>query len=173
MTHDLRESPRNGCEFPGPVRQFVRPAEPCGLVRLPLGGHAKAQRVWSRGTGDRGHDSALRSGCCFNTELAENTERSKAARYFSPSQRFRIGWYASMRRSRRNGQLRRVSSLFTGSHSTTRISSLQLEASETIWPNGSATNELPQNSSPGSPFSGWPSNPTRLITAAYTPLAMA
>ena len=32
-----------------------------------------------------------------------------------------------MRRSRRKGQLRRVSSLFAGSHSTTRISSLSLD----------------------------------------------
>src|SRR5712664_4093377 len=78
-----------------------------------------------------------------------------------------------MRRSLRNGQLRSVSSLFAGSHSTTRISSLPLEASEITWPKGSATKELPQNSNPGSPFSGLPSKPTRFTTAAYTPLAMA
>ena len=53
-----------------------------------------------------------------------------------------------MRRSRRNGQLRRVSSLFAGSHSTTRISSLSFEASETTCPKGSATKEFPQNSRP-------------------------
>src|SRR6266704_39628 len=70
------------------------------------------------------------------------------------------------RKGRKNDQLRRVSSLFAGSHSTTRISSLPFEASATTCPKGSATKELPQNSKPASPFSGLPSNPTRLTTAA-------
>src|SRR5690348_14254680 len=82
MTHDFRESPRNGCEFPGPVGDFVGPAEPSSLVRFPLGGHAKAERVWSRGAGDRGHDPALRNGCCFNTGFAENTARIKSGALF-------------------------------------------------------------------------------------------
>src|SRR5712664_1538982 len=96
----------------------------------------------------------------------ESLQRLRKEGYFSPSQRLRIGGYASMRRSRRNGQLRRVSSLFAGSHSTTRISSWSFAASERTCPKGSATNELPQNCSPGSPLSGLPSNPTRLATAA-------
>ena len=53
-----------------------------------------------------------------------------------------------MRRSRRKGQLRRTSSIWRGSHSTIRISSLSCEASASTRPNGSLTNDAPQNSRP-------------------------
>ena len=53
-----------------------------------------------------------------------------------------------MRRSRRNGQLRRVSSWSFGSHSASRISSVSRPALARIRPKGSARNEPPQNSSP-------------------------
>src|SRR5260370_33059466 len=98
-------------------------------------------------------------------QRAQRTQRAGRRENHSPSQRLGMGWYASMRRSRRNGQLRRVSSLSAGSHSTTKISSLSLEASERMRPKGSATKEFPQNSRPASPFSSFPSKPTRLTTA--------
>ena len=53
-----------------------------------------------------------------------------------------------MRRSRRKGQLRRTSSMRRRSHSTISVSSLSREASAITCPNGSATNEEPQNSRP-------------------------
>ncbi len=40
---DFRVEPGDGLEFTGPVLAVVRPGEPCGLVRLPLGGHAVAE----------------------------------------------------------------------------------------------------------------------------------
>ena len=63
-----------------------------------------------------------------------------------------------MRRSRRNGQLRRTSSMRARSTFATRISSRSVEASATTMPNGSATNDEPQNSRPGPPSGGisWP-----------------
>src|SRR5713101_6568848 len=75
-----------------------------------------------------------------------------------------------MRRSRRNGQLRRTSSIRRRSHSTTSVASLCVGASASICPKGSATNEAPQNSSP---LSAGPSKPTRLTAAMKTPFAMA
>src|SRR5208282_5396176 len=84
----------------------------------------------------------------------------------SPSSHLRNnGSYASILLSLKNGQFLRVSSLFPGSHSTTSISSFSCAASAITTPNGSATNEFPQNSSPASPFAGFPSNPTRFTTA--------
>ena len=75
-----------------------------------------------------------------------------------------------MRRSRRNGQLRRVSSMARGSHSTIRVSSASCDASAITCPCVSQTNDPPQNSMP---FSAGPSYPTRFTDATYTPLAMA
>src|SRR4029077_914508 len=100
---------------------FVRPGEPRGGVRLPFGGHPVAERKGGR----KFAGGALHS---FH--------------------RLRIGEYASMRRSRRKGQLRRVSSVILGSHSTMRISSLSAEPSRRTRPNGSETKECPQNSRP-------------------------
>ena len=37
------ESPRNDRKFPGPIGYLMRPAEPGGFVRFPLGGHVKAE----------------------------------------------------------------------------------------------------------------------------------
>src|SRR5690606_33632014 len=79
-----------------------------------------------------------------------------------PMYRFRIGPYASMRRSRRKGQLRRVYSIRAGSHSATRTSG-SVPASAIILPNGSQMNEWPKNSIPSVPGSG--SWPTRLAAA--------
>jgi hypothetical protein len=42
MTDDLRERPGDDLKFPGPIRDFVRPAQPSGFVRFPFGGHAEA-----------------------------------------------------------------------------------------------------------------------------------
>src|SRR5271163_3682681 len=101
MTHDFAVEPWNRREFARPVRFLVRPGEPRGLVRLPLGGHAEAGRL-----------------------------------YFS-SHRLRMGAYASMRRSRKNGQFWRTSSKRRGSHSTISVSSLSVEACAMTWPKGS------------------------------------
>src|SRR6202011_458107 len=99
VANDLGEGPRDGREFAGPVGHLVRPTEPGRFMMFPLGGHREATFKW-RAVGRRSRHSG-----------------------YSPNQRFRIGPYASIRRSRKNGQLRRVSSLFAGSHSTIRISS--------------------------------------------------
>ncbi len=45
QAHDLRIKPGNGLELARPVLGIVRPGQPGGLVRLPLGGHAVAQGV--------------------------------------------------------------------------------------------------------------------------------
>ena len=45
VADDIGEDPRDGVEFSWPVRAIVRPRQPCGLVRLPLGGHAVAERT--------------------------------------------------------------------------------------------------------------------------------
>ena len=40
MADDLGEDPGDGLELAGPVGGVVGPGDPCGGVRLPLGGHA-------------------------------------------------------------------------------------------------------------------------------------
>jgi hypothetical protein len=40
MADDLGVNPRDGLKLAGPVVGIVRPCDPCGGVRLPLGGHA-------------------------------------------------------------------------------------------------------------------------------------
>src|SRR5581483_5107815 len=55
----------------------------------------------------------------------------------APRYRLRIGAYASIRRSRRNGQFRRVSSISRGSHVAVRIAG-SVPASASKRPNGSA-----------------------------------
>jgi hypothetical protein len=45
MTNDLAIQPRDRLEFSRPVGFLVRPGEPGGLVRLPLGRHPEAQRA--------------------------------------------------------------------------------------------------------------------------------
>src|SRR5690606_3495867 len=76
-----------------------------------------------------------------------------AARVDQSRYLFRIGTYASIRRSLRNGQFRRVSSMLAGSNSTTRISG-SCPASAMTRPNGSATKEWPKKSIPSVPGSG-------------------
>ncbi len=71
----------------------------------------------------------------------------------APRYRDRIGAYASIRRSRRKGQFRRVSSISFGSHSAIRIVSSVFGASASSRPNGSAMNECPKNSMPCVPGS--------------------
>ncbi len=44
VANDLRVDPRNGLELARPVGAVVRPRDPGGLVRLPLGRHAIAER---------------------------------------------------------------------------------------------------------------------------------
>ena len=61
-----------------------------------------------------------------------------------------------MRRSRRNGQLRRVSSWSLGSQVAMRISSVSRPARARTRPNGSARNEPPQNSRPPPAGPSWP-----------------
>src|SRR3990172_2326619 len=58
---------------------------------------------------------------------------------------FVIPPYASTRRSRRKGQLRRISSRCSRLTSPIRISSLSVEASAMMTPCGSARNDEPQN----------------------------
>src|SRR6185436_18426886 len=83
----------------------------------------------------------------------------------SPNRR-RSPSYASMRRSRRNGQFCRVSSIFVRSHSTTSTSSFSADAFAMMRPNGSTTNDCPQKFS-------LPSRPTRFTTTTNTPFAIA
>src|SRR5262249_23707446 len=45
MTHDFRKRPRDWGEFSGPIGKFMRPAEECSFVRLPLRRHAVTKRV--------------------------------------------------------------------------------------------------------------------------------
>ena len=40
MADDLGEDPGDGLKLAGPVGGVVGPGDPCGGVRLPLGGHA-------------------------------------------------------------------------------------------------------------------------------------
>lgn len=44
--NDLSVDPRDGLEFSGPVFGVVRPGEPCGIMRSPLGRHAVAGFIW-------------------------------------------------------------------------------------------------------------------------------
>ena len=43
VAHNIRVDPRNRREFPGPVRFFMRPREPCGRVRFPFRRHPVAK----------------------------------------------------------------------------------------------------------------------------------
>src|SRR6185312_97396 len=69
-----------------------------------------------------------------------------------PRYRFRIGEYASIRLSRRNGQLRRVYSISAGSHFATSTPGSRPASAITL-PNGSDTKEWPKNSIPSVPDS--------------------
>src|SRR6266404_6658167 len=71
MPNDFRERPGNRREFSGPVAEFVRPAEPSGLVALPFGGHAKAKVMRRVGLWQ-----CLHRGKEFNTESTE-TQRAR------------------------------------------------------------------------------------------------
>jgi hypothetical protein len=42
---NLAVEPRDGFEFPRPIRFLVRPGEPGGGVRLPFSGHAETERA--------------------------------------------------------------------------------------------------------------------------------
>src|SRR3954470_21576709 len=72
--------------------------------------------------------------------------------------RFVMFPYASIRRSRRNGQCVRLNSTFSRSQGTTMTSSLSTAARVTTWPLGLATKDWPQNWMPSS-FTGLPSGP--------------
>ena len=53
MANDFGVDPGDGLKLAGPVFRIVRPGDPCGGVRLPLGGHAG----WGGG-----HDAAALLG---------------------------------------------------------------------------------------------------------------
>jgi hypothetical protein len=97
IANDLRIDPRNRLEFPRPIQLVMRPRKPGGSMRLPFGGHTKGLCLagWCR---------FRHGGQSINLLV--------------------IGAYASIRRSRRKGQLRRVSSITRVSTSPSRISSL-------------------------------------------------
>jgi hypothetical protein len=59
MAHDFGVDPGDRREFAGPIGALVRPAEPCGFVRFPFGGHAEAEGV-GRGAGISGKSHANR-----------------------------------------------------------------------------------------------------------------
>src|SRR5947208_4505965 len=47
LANDLAVYPRDRCELARPIARVVRPPDPGGVVRLPLGGHAEAQGGWN------------------------------------------------------------------------------------------------------------------------------
>ena len=117
LAHDLAVDPRDGREPAGPVVAIVRPGDPGGLVRLPLGRHAEA--------GSRG--------------VCGQLNRSPGS---GSARRRRCGGRAGTASC---GALPRCGA---GSHSTISVSSWSCGASASTWPNGSATNDAPQNSRP-------------------------
>ena len=46
LAHDLAVHPRDRADLARPVACLVRPADPCGVMRLPLGGHAEPEGGW-------------------------------------------------------------------------------------------------------------------------------
>src|ERR1700735_1452707 len=150
MADYFRVDPGDGLEFSRPVFGVVRPREPGSFMRLPFGGHAIAESARGGGIGENGGS------------LLDHSP--------SPSRkRLTMGPYASIRRSRRKGQLRRVSSIFCRSISAIRVSSRSCGALAMMRPKGSARNEPPQNSRPG-PSTRLPrmspcSRPTRFTPA--------
>jgi len=119
VAHDFCVGPGNRGKFAGPVGLFVRPAKPGGFVMLHSAG---IQRPRSNGVEPLG---AVAWGLFAQPAIQDRT----------------VGM---MRRSRRNGQLRRVSSVLAGSHSKTRISSLLSEASTAIWPKDRQRRSCPE-----------------------------
>src|SRR5512140_1295095 len=57
VANDIGKDPGNSVKFSWPVRAIVRPRQPCGLMRLPFGGHAIAECAWCIGH-RRGPDAA-------------------------------------------------------------------------------------------------------------------
>src|SRR5207244_12226087 len=47
LASDLAIYPRDRCELARPVAGVVRPPDPGGVVRLPVGGHAEAEGGWN------------------------------------------------------------------------------------------------------------------------------
>ncbi len=45
VADDIGKDPWDGVKFSRPVRAVVRPRQPCGLMRLPFGGHTVSERV--------------------------------------------------------------------------------------------------------------------------------
>src|SRR5271169_854728 len=140
MTHNFRERPRYRRKFPGPIRQLVRPAKPCCLMRFPLRRHPVSQLM----------RRVLSVFFCLHLILI-SLRISEPLRYlffsllfrtlyFSPNHLSVIPPNASILRSRKNGQFRRLSSLLPGSHSTTNISSISFAPSASNCPEGSTTN---------------------------------
>src|SRR6185503_18204338 len=126
QAHDFSIEPRNRLEFAWPVFRIVRPCKPGGFMGLPFGGHAVAELA----------------RCSIGHAYLPSPKSESRKRLV-------IGEYASIRRSRRNGQLRRVSSSSAVSISPIRISSSVCDALAMIRPKGSARKLPPQNSSPG------------------------
>src|SRR6266513_742550 len=160
--NDLRVHPRDRGELARPVRLVVRPGDPGCIVLLPLGGHSPRERQIHNQSA-----ASLWSGA-FSAAGPRGGGSADTLRH--PMYRLRIGAYASMRRSRRNGRLRRVLSMSTLSHFATNTAG-SVPASARIRPNGSEMKECPKNSIPSVPGSS--SCPTRLGDATYTPLAIA
>src|SRR5690606_16449488 len=133
--HHRAEGGVHGRQPVGPGLDAVRPGEPGGAVRLPLGGPAVA----------------LRRGGLHGVQSRRRFSRSP---------------YASMRRSRRNGQPRRTPPTSARSPSPTSVSARSADARAMTRPNGSATNDWPQKVSR-------PSTPMRFTATTNTPLAIA
>jgi len=100
-------------------------------------------------------NAALLLGQCIQAckiaragRAVESARRDELGFHSESSIRLVISPYASIRRSRRNGQFRLVSSITCKSTSPIRISSLSCEAFAIMRPNGSAINDPPQNSRP-------------------------
>src|SRR6185437_867556 len=80
---------RNRCEFPWPICQFVRPAEPGRLVSLPFGGHVETSCV-RRGYGCHGRKefntaACKDTGCCeMRKSLAQPTVQDGPVRVDAP-----------------------------------------------------------------------------------------
>ena len=145
-----------GPSFPGQSGSWCGQAIQVASCALPLGGHPVCDGLDAVSR----HPRPRETRDCGGLSLML-MHRGTACR---------IGAYASMRRSRRNGQLRRV--LDAASGRTARPASLRSSpASASMRPNGSAMNEWPKNSMPWVPGSS--SCPTRLGDATYTPFAMA
>src|SRR5690606_29427915 len=149
FAHKFRVNPLNSLELARPVAiRRRRPPQPRRPVRLPLRRQPPFRAIGHLFLQSHSSSSRCRSRSrspipfgAGNTHRIGLRLRLVQSRYLFP-----ISPNASTRRSLKKGHVLLVASIRAGSISTISVASASAGASAITWPNGSQTNDPPQNS---------------------------